>query len=242
MSMVKGRRRFKKSLGEEKMSICLELEKYNYRDMETENVNGMRIYHGPNGPYPSITTILGHTIETEKQNVLSAWKARVGNKEADRISAAACNRGTNTHLMLERYLRNEDPQLESFPEEHTRIFKSLKLEVRKINKIYGQEVVLYSDILGIAGRCDLVAEYQGTMAIVDYKTSTRVKSTDEIGDYWIQAAFYAAAHNEMFGTKIEKLVIMMGIEHKLPMIFRKTIDDALLLKLSERVCEFYAKL
>lgn len=221
----------------------LALDTFAYRDCDTINVEGKRVYVcGDDKYYPSITTVLGQSQPMEKQNVLNAWRARVGNKEADRISKAACDRGTNTHLMLERFLRNEDPQLDSFPDDHVSIFKSLRLELKKINRVYGQEVALYSDVLGVAGRCDLIAEYQGEIAIVDYKTSSRVKSADEIGDYWLQAAFYATAHNEMFGTKIEKMVIMMGVEHKLPMIFRKTIDDELLLKLSERVCEFYSKL
>ena len=88
----------------------------------------------------------------------------------------------------------------------------------------------------------MVAEYQSEIAIVDYKTSSRVKSADEIGDYWLQCAFYAIAHNEMFGTDIKKMVIMMGVENRLPLVFRKTIDDELILKLAERTAEFYAKL
>lgn len=223
--------------------IDLALDTFNYVDCDTISLDGRRVYHiSDEKYYPSITTMLGGTIEPEKKKYLDNWKARVGSKEAQRISEAACNRGTNTHLMLERFLRNEDPQLDTFPPEHVKVFNSLRLEVKKINKVYGQEVVLYSDILGIAGRCDLIAEYKGVLSIVDYKTSTRVKSADEIGDYWIQCAFYAMAHNEMFGTNIEKLVIMMGVENHLPMIFRKTIDDELLLKLSERTCEFYDKL
>lgn len=223
--------------------IELALDTFKYRDYETINVDGKRIYQiSDDKYYPSITTMLGHTIETEKKDVLNAWKARVGHREADKIASSAALRGTNTHTMLERYVRNEDPQTESFPPDHVKVFSSLRLELRKINKVFGQEVVLYSDILGIAGRCDLVAEYQGNMAIVDYKTSSRVKSIDEIGDYWIQAAFYATAHNEMFGTNIEKLVILMGVENHLPMVFRKTLTDELLLKLAERSSEFYAKL
>lgn len=221
----------------------LALNTFNYIDCETVNVDGKRLYQiSDEKYYPSITTVLGQTLEPEKKNILNNWRARVGNKEADRVSKAACDRGTNTHLMLERYLRNEDPQVESFPQDHASIFKSLRLELRKINKIYGQEVVLYSDVLGVAGRCDLIAEYQGEIALVDYKTSSRVKSKDEIGDYWLQCAFYAAAHNELFGTDIKKMIIMMGVENKLPLIFKKVIDDDLLLKLSTRVCEFYEKL
>jgi genome maintenance exonuclease 1 len=221
----------------------LALNTFNYKDAETVNVEGKRVYLiDEERMYPSITTVLGQSLPMEKQNVLNAWRARVGNKEADRISKAACDRGTNTHLMLERYLRNEDPKIEEFPEEHSKIFKSLRLELKKINKVYGQEVVLFSDVLGIAGRCDLVAEYQGEIAIVDYKTSSRVKSADEIGDYWLQACAYVLCHNEMFGTDIKKMVILMGVENKLPLVFKKTITDDLILKLAGRVSEFYSKL
>ena len=218
----------------------LALDTFAYREHETINADGKRIYVcGDDKYYPSITTVLGQSLPMEKQNVLNAWRARVGNKEADRVSKAACDRGTNTHLMLERFLRNEDPRIEEFPDDHVKIFKSLKLELKKINRVYGQEVVLYSDLLGVAGRCDLVAEYQGTIAIIDYKTSSRVKSADEIGDYWLQAAFYALAHNEMFGTEIDKMVIMMGVENKLPLIFRKSLTDELIEDLVLRVHKFY---
>ncbi len=223
--------------------IELALDTFEYQDAETINVEGKRVYALPGERYyPSITTVLGHTLETEKKDVLNAWKARVGSKEANRISVAACNRGTDTHLMLERYLRNEDPLLETFPPEHVKIFSSLRLELRKINKIYGQEVVLYSDILGIAGRCDLVAEYQGTMALVDYKTSNKHKTTNEIGDYWLQTAAYLIMHNEMFGTEIEKMVILMGVENKLPLVFKKTISEELIEQLFNRVTKFYSSL
>jgi len=216
---------------------------FNYQDYEALNVEGKRIYQiSAEKYYPSITTILGQTQEPEKRNALDAWRARVGVQKANKITSDAATRGTNTHLMLERFLNGEDPRLEEFPEAHSRIFKSLRLQLQRINKVYGQEVVLFSDILGVAGRCDLVAEYDGTLSIVDYKTSSRVKSADEIGDYWLQAAFYAIAHNEMFGTEISKLVIMMGVENHLPLIFRKQIDDELLLKLATRVSEFYARI
>lgn len=216
---------------------------FDYKDYQTVTVEGMRLYQISDEKfYPSITTILGRTHPPEKNNYLENWKNRVGAAKAKQITDDAATRGSNTHLMLERYLKGEDPQTESFPEAHANIFKSMRLELSKINKVYGQESVIYSDILKIAGRCDLIGEYNKEPAIIDYKTSSRVKSADEIGDYWLQTAFYAVGHNEMFGTNIKKLVIIMGVENKLPMIFRKTIDDDLLLKLSERVSEFYSKL
>jgi hypothetical protein len=215
---------------------------FNYLDYQTTEVDRKRIYLiSDEKCYPSITTLLGYT-DPVKNSVLDAWRARVGAKQADKISQDACTRGTNVHLMLERHLKGEDVKMDEFPAAHANMYKSLRLELKKINKVYGQEVVLYSDALGVAGRCDLVAEYQNTLTIVDYKTSSRVKSVDEIGDYWLQTAFYAMAHNEMFGTNIDKLVILMGVENKMPMVFKKTINDEMLLKLCERVSTFYEKL
>ena len=216
---------------------------FDYQNFEAQLVQGMRVYFTPVGPLPSITTMLGKSAPAEKTSYLDAWRARVGNSKADKITNDAATRGTNTHLMLERFVNGEEAyKLNEFPEAHINIFKSMRLELKKINKVYGQEVVLYSDILGVAGRCDLVAEHQGVLSIVDYTTSSRIKNKEEIGDYWLQTAFYAIAHNEMFGTNIEKLVIIMGVENHLPMVFRKVIDDGLLLELSERVSAFYSKL
>ena len=222
------------------MTFELSLDSFSYNEAETVDVHGKRVYLIDDDKfYPSITTVLGHTVEVEKKNSLQKWKDAVGAQKAKKICDDACDRGTATHLMLERFLRNEDPKFNEFKDEHVSMFNSLRLAVKRINKIYGQEVVLYSDILGVAGRCDLVAEYQNELAIIDYKTSSRVKSSADITDYWIQAAFYLTAHNEMFNTNITKMVIIMGVENKLPLIFRKTMDNELLLKLAERVSEFY---
>lgn len=216
---------------------------FEYTDYKTVEIKRMRFYDlGAEKCYPSITTVLGNTKDEETKSVLEAWKARVGSDVARKKTEDAAARGTNTHLMLERYLKGEDPKLHEFPQEHVKVFNSLRLELKKINKVYGQEVVLYSDIFQIAGRCDLVAEYQGELAIVDYKTSTRVKSANEIGDYWLQCLFYLMAHNEMYGTNIKKMVILMGVENKLPMVFKKELNDELLEQLALRTAEFYKKL
>lgn len=214
---------------------------FDYKELSAEMIQGLgRVYHTPLGPYPSITTMLGQSAPAEKTSYLDAWRARVGNAKANQITNDAATRGTNTHLMLERYVNGQEAYKEGeFPEGHIKVFKSLKLELKKINKVYGQEVVLYSDTLQVAGRCDLVGEYQGTMSIIDYKTSSRVKSKEEIGDYWLQTAFYAIAHNEMFGTDIQKLVILMGVENHLPMVFKKTITEELVTELFDRVTKFY---
>lgn len=178
----------------------------------------------------------------EKKNILENWKARVGKNEANKISKDAAVRGTATHLLIERFLKGEDLKLNEFKQKHIKLFNSLKLELNHINNIYGQEVVLFSDVLNVAGRCDLIAEYKGELSIVDYKTSTRIKDENDIEDYWLQCAFYALAHNEMFNTDIKKLVILMGIENKLPRIFKKELTEELILKLAERICKFFDRI
>jgi len=220
------------------------VERFNYRDYKTETILGRRFYDlEEQGVLPSITSILGHTPSEETKTWMNAWKARVGETEAARKSKLATDRGTNVHLMLERYLRGEEPfQLGEFPAEHIRVFNSMKLELTKIDKAYGQEVVLFSQTIGAAGRCDLIADHQGELSIVDYKTATRMKTVDDIKDYWVQTAFYALAHNELFGTSIEKLVIIMGVENKLPLVFKKRITDEMVIELAERVDKFYAQL
>jgi genome maintenance exonuclease 1 len=223
--------------------MILDLNRYNYVDYKTEQVLGRRFYDlGEIGLYPSITTVLGHTPTEETKAWLGTWKARVGESEAARKSKLATDRGTNVHTMLERHVRGEDIRKAEFPDDHVRVFNSMKLELTKVGAVVGQEMVLYSNTFKVAGRCDMVAEHQGELSIVDYKTSTRIKDASDIGDYWIQTAFYALAHNEMYGTNIEKLVIMMGVENKLPLVFKKRLDEQMILDLLARTDKFYAEL
>ena len=216
---------------------------FNYVDYNTINLEGKRFYHlGGDVYYPSITTMLGTTISTEKATSLELWKKRVGSKNAKKTVDDACDRGTSIHTLVERFLKNEDLKEHEFKPEHLTLFKSLKYALKRINKTYGLEVVLYSHILSLAGRCDFIGEFDNIISIVDYKTSTRIKNASEIEDYWLQATFYALAHNEIFGTDIRQLVILMGVENHLPMIFKKSITDELILKLSERQAKFYDSL
>lgn len=222
------------------MPIQLDLDRFAYPDISTVQVLGRRFYAiTPELAYPSITSILGHTQPEETKTWIDAWKKRVGNDKAEQVRNAAASRGTNVHLMLERHVRGEDIQAGQFPVEHVKIFNSLKASLARINRVVGQEVALFSPSFEVAGRCDMIAEYDGELSIVDYKTSTRVKTEADIGDYWLQCAFYAMAHNEMYGTNIEKMVILMGVEGKLPLTFKKRITDEHVVALADRVATFY---
>lgn len=210
-----------------------------YADYNTIEYDGNRFYDLGTICYPSITTVLGNT---EDSGWLEAWHARVGIEEANRVSKAATTRGTNVHLMLERFCQGADPGLQEFPEEHQRVFKSMTLEARKINKIYGQEVALYSTAFEVAGRCDVIGEWQGVPSIIDFKTANKPKRLDDIRDYWLQTTFYALAHNEMFKTDIKQLVVFIGVEERLPQVFKATITDDLIVELAERTSLFYDNL
>ena len=220
----------------------LQLDKWLYVDYQTVSKHSKRFYDLIDiGQYPSITTVLGNTPSDDTKAWLSAWKSRVGESAADKKLREASERGTSVHEMLESYIRKEDITLSKYPSEHVKVFNSMKMTLSKVNKVYAQEVVLYSKFLEIAGRCDMVGEYDGELAIIDYKTSGRFKSASDIGDYWLQTCFYALAHNEMYDTNISKLVILMGVENKLPMVFKKYIDDQMIIDLSNRRDEFYQK-
>jgi ATP-dependent exoDNAse (exonuclease V) beta subunit len=110
--------------------------------------------------------------------------------------------------------------------------------VNKIQEVVGQEVVLYSHQLEIAGRCDLIGYFDNELSIIDYKTSNYPKNKNDIEDYWIQTTFYAIAHNEMFNTNITNLVIIMGVNNKLPLVFKSKINQSMIDKLNNRRNQF----
>lgn len=214
---------------------------YNYNDYETVTFDTGRWYVVGEDYFPSITTILGKTMDDSKKKVLDNWKKRVGNSQADQITKEAARRGTNIHLMCEQFLRGEDVICPAATQGDMNMFNSIKLKLKRVNKVIGQEVVLYSHVLGIAGRCDLVCEYDGVLTIFDYKTSNRSKTEEDILDYWIQITFYALAHNEMFGTDITQVSVLMGVENGLPIHWVKQIKEDWIIQLINKKEAFYSK-
>lgn len=196
-----------------------------YDDLGDASVPGKRVYVTPEGKhYPSITTVLG---ARGKENIYE-WRRRVGEEEANRITRHACTRGTALHTIAERYLNNEhDIYIKNEMPHVKALFNSIQpILDQNIGHIVMQECPLYSDRLGIAGRVDLVAEYKDKLSVIDFKTSKRVKSRDEIGDYFTQAAFYAAAFYERTNIPVTQSVIIMAVDDDpRPVIFiEKTYD------------------
>lgn len=213
---------------------------FNYGTIDTVDLQGKRFYVvAPDTYYPSITTVLGNTTPEEKKASLKRWQDSLGISKANAVRDEAARRGTQVHAMVEQFLKGETVDTSGCQNEDLRLFNCLKLKLKQITKLVAQEVPLCSHLLQVAGRCDMVGEHEGELSILDLKTSTRPKTKEQIEDYWLQTCFYAIAHNETFGTNIEKLVIMMTVEGYLPLVFQKRIDTELVEKLMTRIDEFY---
>ena len=213
---------------------------FNFPELQTRNELGLRFYETPDKQlYPSITSILGKTSPPEKVAKLTNWQNSLGKVEAARVGKAAADRGTSVHLLIERYLKDEPLQKEEFSPEDFSYFNALKLKLKNVTEVWGQEIPLYSDLLEIAGRCDLIGAYKGLPSIVDYKTSTRIKSVKDIEDYKLQCAFYGVACNEKHGTDINQGVILMTSAGGFPQEFIFPLAPEVP-RLVKRIDEFYA--
>jgi genome maintenance exonuclease 1 len=182
--------------------------------------DGKRYYTLPDGTrLPSVTTVLG----AQKKDAIMAWRKRVGEDVANKISKKATGRGTNVHTLCERYLNN-DPLGDIMPDAKE-MFVSLKPTLNRINNIHYQEQALWSTQLGMAGRVDCIAEFDGVLSSIDFKTSARIKTRENILDYFWQTAAYALMYEEMIGVAINNLVVIMAVENSVPLIFIEKTED-----------------
>ena len=182
--------------------------------------DGKRYYTLPDGTrLPSVTTVIGST----KKAAIMAWRKRVGEEKANQISRKASGRGTNVHSICEEYLNNKE--LGVFMPDAYEMFLSIKPYLNKINNIHYQEQALWSTQLGMAGRVDCIAEYEGVLSVIDFKTSSRPKDESDIQDYFWQTAAYSLMYEELVGVPIDNLVIIMAVENGIPLIFKQKTED-----------------
>lgn len=182
---------------------------YNELQSHTDE-NGFRRYTTPDGrKMPSITSVLSD----HNKEVIEAWKANVGEEEAEKIRYQASWRGGLVHECLESYLMGVEPkdiiQLQNPVIAHSFIQIKNVLDA-DLEIIYGMEKPLYSDLMEIAGRADLIAKFKGKPSVIDFKTSLKVKRKDWIENYFMQAVFYAIAWQERTGMPIEQLVLVVA--------------------------------
>ena len=187
-------------------------------ELQTENIDGRRFYKTPNGNYQSITTLLSNLSKAG----ISAWRKRVGATEANRISTKASRQGTAVHALCEQYIKNEEDFLTDSMPHLVEMFESIQPLLNRIDNVHVTEGALYSDELQLAGRTDLIAEFDEQLAIIDYKTSRRIKTWEMCASYFMQGAFYAHAYEERTGIPINNIVIIMAVENEKPLLFRET--------------------
>lgn len=172
--------------------------------------------------YPSISTILSATASEYKKNGLKSWQENEVAHEY--ITKQAQDIGTQSHKIIEDYLNNTlaMEEFDLLPIAH---FNNLKPFLENISNVTSIEQRMYSDTLQVAGTSDLIAEYNGELSIIDYKTKRKPQIDEYMYEYYLQATCYAHMFKEATGQKINQLVILVSSEKNTRQEFIKTCDD-----------------
>ena len=180
--------------------------------------DGTRVYETEDGlAYPSVTTVLSKLSEA----AITEWRDKVGEAEANRISTRAAARGTKLHSYAEHYLNNASGFLDPIDLFSQELFQSFKPILEPINNIHCQETKLYSHYLKLAGTVDCIAEYEGKLSIIDFKTAGKPKKKEWIHNYFMQCAAYAIMYEELTGIPVPQLVVLIAVEDEQPQVFKE---------------------
>ena len=183
-------------------------------ELERVTLPSGRTYVTPEGnSYPSVTTVLGTMAD---KSGLDDWVARVGEREAKRISTYSANRGTQVHELCEKLVYNQPVSTVGMMPLPKSLYNQFERKlVKHVNHIRGSETYLYSDKLKIAGSTDLIASWDGIPSIIDFKTSGKPKKKEWISGYFHQCALYSYMLWERTGLRHNQLVVIIGVEHSL---------------------------
>ena len=221
------------------------INKFEYPNLERVDTDiGRHYLDSDNKPVPSVTTVLSGT--SKSKDGLVQWRNRVGDEEADRIIKQSTDIGTAVHEAIEKFLNKED--WDNFENTSDQILaknisnKFIKDALKGITEIWGLEVGLILDNL-YAGTADCVGLYRDIPSLIDFKTAKKIKKRDWIEDYFLQGCAYANAHNVMFGTDIQQIVILMVDRNLIfqEYIVRPTEFSYLTRKWKNRLIEFNNK-
>ena len=191
------------------------VEKFKYQPMPRVTISGKRFYATVDGKkLPSVTTILDRTKPEEAKKKLNEWRQRVGVERAQQITTEAANRGTRMHTYLEHYVRTGEltprPSNPFAWSSHAMAGTVIEQGLKNVTEFWGVEIPLYFP--GIyAGTTDGAGIHLNDESILDYKQTNRPKRREWIGDYFMQLAAYAEAHNAVYGTAIRKGVVLMCV-------------------------------
>ena len=191
-------------------------------ELKREEINGKRYYVSPNGTkLPSVTTFLSHF----KGDSIQKWRKKVGEEEANKISARASRRGTKFHSIMESYISNQER--DSFLNENVMpdmklAFNNMLPTLDRLDNVHYLETMLYSETLGLAGQVDCIAEFDGVPSIIDFKTSLRLKKEEWILNYFEQCTCYSLMYEEMTGIQCKQIVVLISVDDEPePQVFVK---------------------
>jgi genome maintenance exonuclease 1 len=189
----------------------------NKTELSETYIDGRRHYALPGGVnVPSVTTVLSSLSEGH----IDQWRNRIGHENADKITTQAKNRGTAIHALCEKYLLNDPQYTRGAMPVNVFNFTHLKTHLDShIDHIRGIEYPLYSYKLKTAGRTDLIADWNKELAIIDFKTSLKIKKKEWIESYFLQATCYSLMLEELTGLKADKIVILISVDHESPQVF-----------------------
>jgi len=193
-------------------------------DLNAENTGKGRYYNAPNGQkYPSVTTVLSAVTD---KSFLIKWRERIGEKEANKITQKAANRGTKLHKLSEDYLLGNltDFKMKTLMPFDKMLFNQVRPSLDKfVTDVYCLEQALYSTQLKLAGRVDLIARWKDKITVVDFKTSIKEKKEEWIEHYFIQCSAYATMFTEITSLPIEDIVLVIATEEQLPQLFERKV-------------------
>jgi len=204
--------------------------------LERETIDGIRYYKVPDieklFKLVSITSVISH----KNRQFFANWRKKIGEDKANKITKQATSRGTDMHSLVEHHLKNENlPGVQPLSEF---LFKIAKPDLNRINNIYTLEGSLYSKVLGVAGTVDCIAEFDGELAIIDFKTSKKPKPREWIEHYFVQCAAYACMFYELTEIPVKKLVIIMACENGECVVYEERDKSKYIKLLTEYIREF----
>ena len=197
----------------------IELDKQVLPKTKGKRIDGFRFYDINGKNYPSITTVLG----IRKSEALKGWREKIGESVANWEMGRAARRGKSFHTLVEQYIKGETPSIRDVLP--LGLFKLMKPYIDQIDNIHLLEAIMYSPKLTIAGQVDCVAEYNGKLSVIDFKTANKERQESWIENYFLQTTAYAHMYEETFGTPIEQIVILIASEDGSVQTFIKNKAD-----------------
>ena len=188
------------------MKNFVQLDESKFPQTKGMNQGGFRFYQVDGKNYPSVTTILG----VQKKPGLEQWRKNVGEAAAKWEMARAARRGKAVHTLVEQYLKGETPAMRDVLP--LGMFKLMKPYLDQIDNIHCLEKIMYSHKLTLAGQVDCIAEYNGKLSVIDFKTANKERIDSWNHSYYLQCTAYAIMYEELFGTPIEQIVILQSGE------------------------------